>query len=97
MSDILQSIPSPMKIREELERMVFADLHGPVGGEAEEIDEPSIRERRRQRFQTPVVFRPCGIPPLHCSKPSLHFGKEHIVLTRPQFAHRRLDRFCLRG
>jgi hypothetical protein len=34
-----------MKIRDELERMVFADLHGPVGGEAEEIDEPSVRER----------------------------------------------------
>ena len=45
MSNILQSIPSPMKIRDELERMVFADLHGPVGGEAEEIDEPSVRER----------------------------------------------------
>jgi hypothetical protein len=45
MSGILQSIPSPMKIRDELERMVLADLHGPAGGEAEEIDEPSVRER----------------------------------------------------
>lgn len=34
-----------MKIRDELVRMVFADLHGPVGGEAEEIDEPSVRDR----------------------------------------------------
>ena len=45
MTSILQSLPSPTKIREELERMVFADLHGPVGGEAEEIGEPSVRER----------------------------------------------------
>jgi hypothetical protein len=42
---VLQSIPPAMKIRDELERMVFADLHGPVGGEAEEIGEPSVRER----------------------------------------------------
>ncbi len=45
MSSVLQSIPSPMKIRDELECMVLADLHGPAGGEAEEIDEPSVRER----------------------------------------------------
>src|SRR5215469_14316971 len=45
MSSALQSIPSPMKIRDVLVRMVFADLHGPVGGEAEEIDEQSVRER----------------------------------------------------
>ena len=45
MSNLLQSIPSPMKIRDELERMVLADLLGPVGGEAEEIDDPSVRER----------------------------------------------------
>jgi len=45
MSNILQSIPSQMKIRDELERMVLADLLGPTGGEAEEIDDPSVRER----------------------------------------------------
>src|SRR5260370_16606759 len=45
MANLLQSIPSPMKIRDELERMVLADLLGPVGGEAEEIDDPSVRER----------------------------------------------------
>jgi hypothetical protein len=45
MSNLLQSTPSPMKIRDELERMVLADLLGPVGGEAEEIDDPSVRER----------------------------------------------------
>jgi hypothetical protein len=44
-SNILQQIPSPMKIRDGLECMVLADLHGPAGGEAEEIDEPSVRER----------------------------------------------------
>ena len=32
MTGILQSIPSPMKIRAELERMVLKDLLGPVGG-----------------------------------------------------------------
>src|SRR5947209_3274352 len=45
MAGLLHSIPSPMKIREELERMVLKDLLGPVGGEAEEIDEPSVRDR----------------------------------------------------
>ena len=41
----LQSIPSSMRIREELERMVVRDLLGPVGGPEEEIDEPSVRDR----------------------------------------------------
>jgi hypothetical protein len=45
MTSFLQSIPSPMKIREELERMVVKDLLGPVGGPEEEIDEPSVRDR----------------------------------------------------
>src|SRR3954452_11007680 len=45
MTSLLQSIPSPTKIREELERMVVRDLLGPVGGPEEEIDEPSVRDR----------------------------------------------------
>src|SRR5580692_5437191 len=45
MSNMLQSIPSPMKIRDVLEQMVLADLLGPVGGPEEEIDEPSVRDR----------------------------------------------------
>ena len=45
MSNLLQSIPSPMKIRDELEQMVLNDLLGPVGGPEEEIDEPSVRDR----------------------------------------------------
>jgi Helicase conserved C-terminal domain len=45
MTSLLHSIPSPMKIREELERMVLKDLLGPVGGPEEEIDEPSVRDR----------------------------------------------------
>ena len=45
MTSLLQSIPSPTKIREELERMVLKDLLGPVGGPEEEIDEPSVRDR----------------------------------------------------
>ena len=44
-SSILQSIPSPMKIREELEQMVLNDLLGPVGGPTEEIVEQSVRDR----------------------------------------------------
>jgi hypothetical protein len=32
MTSLLQSIPSPTKIREELEQMVLRDLLGPVGG-----------------------------------------------------------------
>jgi hypothetical protein len=45
MTSLLQSIPSPTKIREELERMVLKDLLGPVAGPEEEIDEPSVRDR----------------------------------------------------
>jgi hypothetical protein len=45
MTSNLQSIPSSMKIREELERMVLSDLLGPVGGLDEEIAEPSVRDR----------------------------------------------------
>jgi hypothetical protein len=45
MSGLLHSIPSPTKIREELERMVLKDLLGPVGGAEEEIAEPSVRDR----------------------------------------------------
>ena len=45
MTSLLSSIPSPTKIREELERMVLKDLLGPVGGPEEEIDEPSVRDR----------------------------------------------------
>ena len=40
-----EQLPSPMKIREELERMVLNDLLGPVGGPEEEIDEQSVRDR----------------------------------------------------
>src|SRR5712692_6157717 len=42
---ILDSIPSPMHIRDELEQMVLNDLLGPVGGPEEEIDEQSVRDR----------------------------------------------------
>src|SRR5438445_8455679 len=42
---LLRSIPSPTKIREELEQMVLNDLLGPVGGPEEEIDEQSVRDR----------------------------------------------------
>ena len=42
---LLHSLPSPTKIREELERMVLNDLLGPVGGPQEEIDEQSVRDR----------------------------------------------------
>src|SRR3954447_10872463 len=45
MNTLLHSIPSPTKIRDELERMVVKDLLGPVGGHEEEIDEPSVRDR----------------------------------------------------
>ena len=45
MTNLLRAIPSPRKIREELERMVLLDLLGPVGGPEEEIDEPSVRDR----------------------------------------------------
>jgi hypothetical protein len=44
-SSFLRNLPSPTKIREELEQMVLKDLLGPVGGPEEEIDEPSVRDR----------------------------------------------------
>ncbi len=45
MTAILRTIPSPTKIREDLEQMVLKDLLGPVEGPEEEIDEPSVRDR----------------------------------------------------
>lgn len=37
--------PSPYEIRAKLEQAVLADLLGPAGGENEEIDEASVRDR----------------------------------------------------
>src|SRR5262249_22837729 len=44
-SSLLRNLPSPTRIREELEQMVLKDLLGPVGGPEEEIDEQSVRDR----------------------------------------------------
>ncbi|HZC05679.1 MAG TPA: DISARM system helicase DrmA, partial [Ktedonobacterales bacterium] len=41
---ILQA-PSPSQLRDELERMVLADLLGPAGGPEEEVDERSVSDR----------------------------------------------------
>jgi hypothetical protein len=48
---ILQSIPSPTTIRQELERTVLSDLLGPVGGPDEEVGETSMNELRTGRFR----------------------------------------------
>src|SRR5262245_28692736 len=45
MNTLLQSIPSSMQIRAELEELVLNDLLGPAGGPAEEITEQSVRDR----------------------------------------------------
>ncbi|HKQ78486.1 MAG TPA: DISARM system helicase DrmA [Blastocatellia bacterium] len=45
MTNLLQSIPSPMRIRAELEELVLNDLLGPAGGETEEVTEQSVRDR----------------------------------------------------
>jgi Helicase conserved C-terminal domain len=37
--------PTPGQLRDELERLVLADLLGPAGGEEEEVDEDRVRER----------------------------------------------------
>ncbi|MGF1674335.1 MAG: helicase, partial [Rivularia sp. (in: cyanobacteria)] len=37
--------PSPYEIRAKLEQAILADLLGPAGGENEEIDESSVRDR----------------------------------------------------
>jgi hypothetical protein len=38
-------IPPPSAVRDELEKLVLADLHGPAGGSDEELDEASVSER----------------------------------------------------
>ena len=38
-------IPPPRTIRDELEKLVPADLHGPAGGPDEELDEAGVSER----------------------------------------------------
>jgi len=45
--------PSPYEIREELERLVVADLLGPAGGPEEEVDEDRVRERYLVGFLAP--------------------------------------------
>jgi hypothetical protein len=45
MTTLLQSVPSPMLVRAELEELVLKDLLGPAGGENEEITEQSVRDR----------------------------------------------------
>ncbi|MGH9837855.1 MAG: DISARM system helicase DrmA [Blastocatellia bacterium] len=45
MNNLLPEIPSPARIRAELEELVLADLLGPADGEAEEITEQSVRDR----------------------------------------------------
>src|SRR5438128_928721 len=44
MTESLQ-IPPPSAVRDELEKLVLADLHGPAGGPDEELDEASVSER----------------------------------------------------
>jgi hypothetical protein len=41
----LLQAPPPVKLREELERLVLTDLLGPAGGSEEELDERNVRER----------------------------------------------------
>lgn len=37
--------PAPATMREELERLVYRDLHGPAGGDTEELIERGVRDR----------------------------------------------------
>lgn len=39
-----EDIPAPLKLRDMIEEMAVKELHGPVGGEEEEVDE-RIRDR----------------------------------------------------
>jgi len=39
------TIAPPSAIRDELEKLVLGDLHGPAGGLDEELDEASVSER----------------------------------------------------
>lgn len=44
MAEALQ-IPPASAIRDELEKLVLTDLHGPAGGPDEDLDEASVSER----------------------------------------------------
>ena len=54
MTSLFQSIPSPVKIREDLERMVLKDLLGPVGAPGEEIAE-TLRGHLRAAIRRRVI------------------------------------------
>src|SRR5262245_29267760 len=41
----IPSTPSPVGLRAELEALLVAELHGPVGGEREQIAEGTVRDR----------------------------------------------------
>src|SRR4051794_4998268 len=45
MRGVLQNIPSPTKISDEVERLALKVRGGPVGGSEGEIDEASVRDR----------------------------------------------------
>src|SRR5436309_15099106 len=59
MTTVLPGMPSPIKVRDDLEEMVVADLLGPAGGPTEDVDERTVRDRylvgilapRRQRAE----------------------------------------------
>ena len=45
MSTLKETIPSPLQLRAELDKLVRQDLLGPAGGEREEIEERNVRGR----------------------------------------------------
>ena len=45
MSSVLHPTPSPMQLRDELERLVLSELLGPAGNPDEELNERSVRDR----------------------------------------------------
>ena len=47
--------PSPASLRDELERLVVADLLGPAGGSDEEVDDTRVRENGPRDLRAEVA------------------------------------------
>lgn len=52
-TELKESIPSPLRLREMLEEMAMKELLGPAGGDGEEVD-----ERIRDRYLVGILAPP---------------------------------------
>ncbi|MDA0674207.1 MAG: DISARM system helicase DrmA, partial [Cyanobacteria bacterium] len=52
------SVSSPAALRQQLEERILKDLHGPVGGETEEVDEAHVTDRYLVGMLAPRIRNP---------------------------------------